>query len=66
MQHCTLQDMLDELLEDPEEILVTAKSKRCALYGRLTEAEMHLLTGDFSGTIKEREIEARRILKNTN
>jgi len=65
MRHCTIQTMLDELMENPEEILVTAASQHCALYGRSDgDGSMRFLVGDFSGSPEEREAEARRLLNN--
>jgi hypothetical protein len=61
MRHCTLQDMFDALLENPEEIVVSSNSKHCVLYGSRGQ-DMLFLTGDFSGSKREVEAEVRRIL----
>ena len=63
MRHAIFQNMQDELLEDPDEIIITSKSKKAALYGK-RDGEMILLGGDFSGTPEECEAEVRRLLKN--
>ena len=60
MRHCTLQDMFDALLENPDEIIVSSNSKTCVLYG--CKDEMILLFGDFSGSKSEVEAEVRRIM----
>lgn len=60
MRHSTLQNMLDELMEDPEEIIISSNSKHAVLYGNGDKTL--ILTGDFSGTPEECEAEVRRIL----
>lgn len=61
MIHSRLKDMVDELLEDPEELFIESKSKHCALV--TIKAHTFLLRGDFSGTPEECEAEVYRILK---
>ena len=65
MRHAIFSHMLDELLEDPDEIVISSPSKRTVLYGR-KDGPMEILSGDFSGTPEECEAEIRRIIKNTN
>lgn len=62
MLHRRLQDMLDEMLENPDELFISSNSRRSALIA-LRDGTTFLLEGDFSGTPAECETEARRILK---
>lgn len=62
MHHGRLQDMLDDMLEYPDELIITSNSKHYALVS-LGEDSTYILQGDFSGTPEEREAEARRLLK---
>ena len=61
MRHSNLKHMLEELLDDSDEILISSNSKRAVLYGQ-TDGSMFLLEGDFSGTPEENEAEVRRIM----
>lgn len=61
MLHRSLRDMLDEMLNDPEELFISSNSKHCALI-TLRDGTTLFLEGDFSGTPAECEAEARRIL----
>lgn len=61
MLHSRLQDMLDEMLSDPDELFIASKSRRSALIA-LKDGTTFLIEGDFSGTQEECEAEARRIL----
>ena len=61
MLHSRLQDMLDEMLSNPDEMFVSSNSKHCALV-TLRNGSSFLIEGDFSGTPEECEAEARRIL----
>lgn len=63
MLHSTLQDMLDEMLANPDELFVSSNSKQCALFSTKDGAFL-FLEGDFSGTPKECEAEVRRIMRN--
>lgn len=62
MLHRNLRDMLDEMLNDPNELFITSNSKHCALV-TLRDGSTLFLEGDFSGTPAECEAEVRRILK---
>jgi hypothetical protein len=64
MLHSHLQDMLDEMLEDPEEMFISSASRHCALV-TLKNGDSFFIEGDFSGTPEECEAEARRILSRT-
>lgn len=61
MQHGTLQTMIDEMLEDPDELFISSNSKHCALIS-LRNGSTFLIEGDFSGTPEQCEEEARHIL----
>lgn len=61
MVHRNLRNMLDEMLNDPEELFITSASRRCALIS-LKDGTTLFVEGDFSGTDEENEAEARRIL----
>ena len=63
MLHSRLQDMLDEMLENPDDLFVSSNSKHCALVSAPGGA-MLLLEGDFSGPPEEYEDEVHRIMKN--
>jgi hypothetical protein len=64
MHHGRLQDLLDEMLEDPHESFIASNSKRAALI-TLKDGSTFLIEGDFSGTDAENEAEARRVLRST-
>jgi hypothetical protein len=64
MLHSRLQDMLDEMLSDPDELFIASKSRRSALIS-LRDGTTFFIEGDFSGTQEECEAEARRILSDT-
>ena len=61
MHHSSLQDMLDEMLEHPNELFVSSNSKHCALYSTADGAFL-FLEGDFSGSPAQCEAEVRRIM----
>lgn len=61
MLHSRLQDMLDEMLSDPDELFIASNSRRSALIS-LRNGQTFLIEGDFSGTPEQCEAEARRIL----
>lgn len=61
MYHHKLKDMLDEMLEHPDDLFISSNSQRCALIS-MPNGSMTFLEGDFSGTPAENEAEARRIL----
>lgn len=61
MYHRRLNEMLDEMLEHPDELFISSNSKRCALVST-PNGSMTLIEGDFSGSPEENEAEARRIL----
>lgn len=63
MRHISLKGLYEALLDDSEDVLVTAKSKRYALYNKSGDKSAHILGGDFSGSEEEREAEVRRIMK---
>jgi len=65
MLHSRLSNMLDEMLDDPNEMFISSNSKHCALV-TLGDGNSFLIEGDFSGTPKECEAEARRILNRMN
>jgi len=60
MRHSRLQDLQD-MIDYPNEMFISSKSKHCALI-TLPDGSSFLLEGDFSGTQKQCEDEARRIL----
>jgi hypothetical protein len=62
MLHSRLQDMIDEMLSDPQEMFVSSNSKHCALVS-LKDGSSFLIEGDFSGNPAECEAEARRVLR---
>jgi hypothetical protein len=62
MIHRRLPDMLDEMLNDPNELFISSNSRHAALIC-LRDGNTFLIRGDFSGTKKECEAEARRILR---
>lgn len=62
MLHTSLRNMLDDMLNDPDELFVTSNSRRSALI-TLRDGTTMLIEGDFSGTPAQNEAEARRILK---
>jgi len=62
MHHGTLQDMLDEMLENPDELFISSNSKHCALFST-SDGAFLFLEGDFSGTPEECEAEVRRIMR---
>jgi len=61
MHHSTLKDMLDEMLENPDELFISSNSKHCALYST-DDGAFLFLDGDFSGTPAQCEAEVRRIM----
>jgi hypothetical protein len=65
MHHGRLQDLLDEMLEDPRESFISSNSKHAALI-TLKDGTTFLIEGDFSGTKAECEAEARRVLRTIN
>jgi hypothetical protein len=60
MVHSKLQDMYDEMLENPDELFVVSNSKHSALIS--LDGSTFLIEGDFSGTPEQCEAEARRII----
>lgn len=65
MRHSTMQDMLDDMLENPDELFISSNSKHCALFST-KDGVFLFLEGDFSGTPAQCEAEVRRILRETN
>jgi hypothetical protein len=65
MLHRHLQDLLDEMLDDPNELFIDSKSKHAALIV-LKDGSSFLIEGDFSGSPKQCEAEARRILSDNH
>lgn len=67
MRHSNLQNMLDDLMENPDEIIISSNSKHYALYEN-GNGEARLITGDFSDDPEACEAEVRKILnhKSTN
>lgn len=65
MLHRRLQDLLDEMLADPNELFIKSNSNSAALIV-LKDGSTFLIEGDFSGTPYECEMEARRILSDHN
>lgn len=57
-----LQDMMDEMLFNPNELFISSNSKHCALFSS-ADGAFFFLEGDFSGTPEECEAEVRRIMK---
>ena len=64
MLHSDMSHMIDDLLESPDELLVSSHSKHCALYST-REGALLLLEGNFSGNPKENEEEVHHILAET-
>lgn len=62
MLHITLPNMLDEMLDNPDELFISSNSKHCALYSTDKDAVL-FLEGDFSGSPTECEAEVRRQLQ---
>lgn len=54
--------MLDDMFDHPKDIFVSSRSKHAALIST-GEDNAVLLTGDFSGNMKENEAEVRRAMK---
>jgi hypothetical protein len=65
MYHSTLEDMLDDMMANPDELFISSNSKQCALYSTADGAFL-FLEGDFSGTPEECEAEVRRIMGDIN
>lgn len=65
MLHSTLDDMLDDMLANPDELFISSNSKHCALYSTADGAFL-FLEGDFSGTPEECEAEVRRLLEDVD
>lgn len=65
MIHRNLREMLDEMLNDPDELFITSNSRHCALIS-LRDGTTLFIEGNFSGTSEECEAEARRILDQDN
>ncbi len=61
MHHSTLQHMLDDMLEHPDELFISSNSRHCAMFSTRDGAFL-FLEGDFSGTPKQCEEEVRRIM----
>jgi len=61
MVHTSLENMLDEMLANPDEIFISSNSKKCALYST-RDGAFFFLEGDFSGSQAEIEAEVRRIM----
>jgi hypothetical protein len=61
MHQSSFQDMLDQMLEHPDELFISSNSKHCALFSTGDGAFL-FLQGDFSGTPEECEAEVRRIM----
>lgn len=61
MIHSRLQDMLEDMIEHPNDLFIKSNSQRSALVG-MPDGSMVFLRGDFSGSDAENEAEARRIL----
>lgn len=62
MIHSTLQNMLDEMLANPDEMFISSNSKHCALFST-KEVAFLFLEGDFSGSPAQCEAEVRRIMR---
>lgn len=65
MRYNTLNNLLEEMLDDSDELFITSNSKHCALLSTSDGSTM-FLQGDFSGSPEECEAEARRIIARTN
>jgi hypothetical protein len=65
MRYNTLNNLLEEMLDDSDEVFITSNSKHCALLSTSDGSTM-LLQGDFSGPPEECEAEARRIISRTD
>ena len=63
MRHNTLQNLLEELLDNSDEIVISSNSKHAALYVA-PDGEVTLLEGDFTGSEEEVEAKVRRIMNN--
>lgn len=62
MHQSTLQDMLDEMLEHPDELFISSNSKHCALFST-SDGAFLFLEGNFSGTPAQCEAEVRRLMR---
>jgi hypothetical protein len=62
MIHRNFREMLDEMLEDPDELFITSNSRHCALVSLRDGTTLFFVEGDFSGTPEENEAKVRRIL----
>ena len=60
----TLQNMYDEMLENPDEMFIVSNSKHAALVSDSVGGTF-FIEGDFSGTPEECEAEARRIISSS-
>lgn len=61
MLHTTQSEMLDMMMENPDEMFISSNSKHCAMFSTQDGAFL-FLEGDFSGTPEECEAEVRRIM----
>lgn len=61
MRHRRLEDLQDEILENPNELFIRSKSNHSAMVS-FRGGSSFLIRGDFSGTREECEAEARRVL----
>lgn len=61
MFHSSFNDMLDDMLDHPDELFVSSNSRHCALFST-SDGVFLFLEGDFSGSRRECEAEIRRIM----
>lgn len=60
----TLQNMYDEMLDNPNNLFIVSNSRHSALVST-SDGSTFLIEGDFSGTPEECEAEARRIISSS-
>ena len=61
MYQGSFQEMLDDMLEHPDELFISSNDRHCALYSTQDGAFL-FLQGDFSGSFADCEAEVRRIM----
>ena len=61
MFHSTLQDLLDDMLDHPDEMFISSNSRHCAMFST-SDGGFLFLEGDFTGTPAQCEAEVRRIM----
>lgn len=65
MFHSDIQHMIDDMIDHPDEMMISSNSQHCAMYST-EDGALLFLQGDFSGTEEEQEAEVRRIMDDLN